>query len=409
MSRRGSIFDSSTGRFASRSKRTPYMMNTDATTSRLIDRTDLEDNYMSEVPSSFPNEQDNYMSGYQHLLASDSYMRVDGANEDEENDIDDPINSDVNNDQNEDCLQTDNGQNSSGNNGPWHSWEKVPSMYKDELFKEFKEDKARISLNQQLARARTKALSKLQTTNIIDCMNNGPIWIQKEDWNTMIQEVWLTDGFQRRSESSKRNRLKQTDGKISSHSGGSVSFAAYRASMNVNETGTFVDNRSKTVVEKYRNEMIAKYGSDRDVHPSFDGEAWCQASGGVSKGRVYGAPRMPKSKVSASASQQSYSVHSTYPSIVIQELKDEFQVKDAVMKNMQRQIDTITNYIANQHGSNIRPEFMSQDMSTPVGTMPSRTMAPMGPTSSTVYRPRPHLLNSGSSASHQKQRKSFPP
>ena len=86
-------------------------------------------------------------------------------------------------------------------------------------------------MNQQLARARTKALSKLNTTNIIDYMNNGPIWIQKEDWNTMIQDVWSTDGFQRRPDSSKRNQLKQTNGKISSHSGGSVSFAAYRASM----------------------------------------------------------------------------------------------------------------------------------------------------------------------------------
>ena len=69
--------------------------------------------------------------------------------------------------------------------------------------------------------------------------------------------------------------------------------------------------------------MIAKYGPDRDVHPSFDGEAWREASGGVSKGRVYGAPRMPKFKVSVSSSQHSYSVHSTYPSTVIQELKDE--------------------------------------------------------------------------------------
>ena len=57
---------------------------------------------------------------------------------------------------------------------------------------------------------------------------------------------------------------------------------------------------------------------------------------GVSKGRVYGAPRMPKSKVSASSSQHSYSVHSTYPSTVIQELKDELQLKDALLSSMQR-------------------------------------------------------------------------
>ena len=154
--------------------------------------------------------------------------------------------------------------------------------------------------------------------------------------------------------------------------------------------------------------MIAKYGPNRDVHPSFDGEAWCQASGGVSKGRVYGAPRMPPSKVSTSSSQHSYSMNSTYPSTVIQELKDELLVKDVVIKNMQRQIDSITTYLANQHGSNLRPDFMSQDMSTPVGTMSSHTMAHMGEQSCTMNRPRPHPPNIGPSASHQ-HRKSFPP
>uniref|UniRef100_A0A6N2M9Q7 Uncharacterized protein n=1 Tax=Salix viminalis TaxID=40686 RepID=A0A6N2M9Q7_SALVM len=87
--------------------------------------------------------------------------------------------------------------------GPWHFWDKVDAMCKDELFKEFKkkyafpeedeaivrkiwEDKARTSLNQQLARARNKAMSIIGTTNIIDCLDKGPVWIQNEDWNTMI-------------------------------------------------------------------------------------------------------------------------------------------------------------------------------------------------------------------------------
>uniref|UniRef100_A0A6N2LZK7 Uncharacterized protein n=1 Tax=Salix viminalis TaxID=40686 RepID=A0A6N2LZK7_SALVM len=334
-------------------------MNMNATTSRPIDPTDLDDNYMSEVPSSFPNEEDNYMSGFQHLLASQSYPRVAGDNEDEENDIDDPINQDGNNDQNEDCLQSDNGTNSSGNNdcikrkgfdteidpltkkrqlslygrtefnnascgreienilrcnfkGPWHSWEKVDSMYKDELFKEFKQQQA------------------------------GGKELPWDDVFSMLHQ-------------------------------------------NVNETGTFIDNRSKTVVENYRNEMIAN------------------------KGRVCGAPHMPKSKVSASSSQHFYSVHSTYPSIVIQELKDELQVKDALLSNMQRQIESITNYLGAQHGSYVRSEFMSQGMLTPVDTMSSHTMAPIGLVSSTVYRPRPHLPNSGPSSSHPQHRKSFPP
>jgi hypothetical protein len=47
----------------------------------------------------------------------------------------------------------------------------------------------------------------------------------------MIKDVWSTPEFQRRSESARRNRLTKTDGKISTHSGGTVSFALYRANM----------------------------------------------------------------------------------------------------------------------------------------------------------------------------------
>ena len=53
-------------------------------------------------------------------------------------------------------------------------------------------------------------------------------------------------------------------------------------------------------------EMISKYGTNRENHPSFDGAAWYVASGGVTKGRVYGAPRMPKFIVSTSSSSHSY-------------------------------------------------------------------------------------------------------
>ena len=80
--------------------------------------------------------------------------------------------------------------------------------------------------------------------------------------------------------------------------------------------------------------MIAKYGPDRDLHPSFDGAAWCEASGGVSKGRVYGAPRMPKSKFNATSSSHTYSVQSKYPSTTIHELKEELKEKYAFLSNM---------------------------------------------------------------------------
>uniref|UniRef100_A0A6N2MKS2 Uncharacterized protein n=1 Tax=Salix viminalis TaxID=40686 RepID=A0A6N2MKS2_SALVM len=323
--------------------------------------------------------------------------------------------------------------------GPWHSWDKVDAMCKDELFKEFKkkyafpeedeaivrkiwEDKARISLNQQLARARNKAMSIIGTTNIIDCLDKGPVWIQNEDWNTMINDVWSTDRFCKRSKTSKQNRLKKTDGKISTHSAGSVSFASYRASMQEqaggkelpwdevfsalhqksNETDTFVDNRSKTVVEKYRNEMVARYGPDQDNHPSFDGAAWCEASGGVRKGRVYGAPRMPKSKVDVSSSSHTYSINSSYPSTTTTRYPEQ-------LDQMQTQISSIQDCLKLLVG------HMGLSMPTPVAPSMPSPMAPSmpSPTMTSVYQPQPQpqpqMPYNGSSSSHQQHRRSFPP
>jgi hypothetical protein len=49
---------------------------------------------------------------------------------------------------------------------------------------------------------------------------------------------------------------------------------------------------------------------------------------GVTKGRIYGAPGMPKSMVSTSASSQSYMMESTPPSSSIQTLKEQIKERD---------------------------------------------------------------------------------
>jgi len=78
--------------------------------------------------------------------------------------------------------------------------------------------------------------------------------------------------------------------------------------------------------------MISKYGTDWENHPSFDGAAWCVASGGVTKGWVYGAPRMPKSIVSTSSSSHSYSVQSSYLSSSYWALQKEIKNKEEEIK-----------------------------------------------------------------------------
>jgi hypothetical protein len=86
-------------------------------------------------------------------------------------------------------------------------------------------------LNQQLTRARKRAMSNRNTINIMDCINKGLVWINNDDWNQMIKEIWSTLEFQRRSKFARNNRLTETDGKLSTHARGTVSFASYRVSI----------------------------------------------------------------------------------------------------------------------------------------------------------------------------------
>ncbi|CAH1436973.1 unnamed protein product [Lactuca virosa] len=40
--------------------------------------------------------------------------------------------------------------------------------------------------------------------------------------------------------------------------------------------------------EAYESAMVAKFGDDTSCHPLLDNETWCDVSGGVKKGRIYG-------------------------------------------------------------------------------------------------------------------------
>lgn len=158
------------------------------------------------------------------------------------------------------------------------------------------------------------------------------------------------------------------------------------------ESGIYVDNKSKTVVENYQKKTITKDETDQEIHPSFNGAAWRVASKGVTKVRVYGASRMPKPIVSTS--------FSSHFSSSIQKLKEEFKKRDDIILKMKREIDSITEFLMNNYGWNGGTSNMGQGMTIPVApSMPSHTMTPMGPVSSPVYQPRPQLPYIGPSSS----------
>jgi len=150
--------------------------------------------------------------------------------------------------------------------------------------------------------------------------------------------------------------------------------------------------------------MISKYRTNRENHPSFDGSAWCVASGGVTKGRVYGAPRMPKSIVSTSSSSHSYSVESSYLSSSYQALQkeiknkeEEIKKKDDFILKMKRQMDSMKEYLMNNLRYHGETSNIGQSMPSPLAPSMPPPMAPqimthMGPTSQPIYRPTPRLL-----------------
>jgi len=98
------------------------------------------------------------------------------------------------------------------------------------------------------------------------------------------------------------------------------------------------------LLENYKKEMISRYGADRKNHPSFDGAAWCVAIGGVTKGRIYYAPSMPKSMVSTSASSQSYTMESTPPSSSIQALKEQIKERDGHILSLQQEMTSVVTH-----------------------------------------------------------------
>ena len=151
-------------------------------------------------------------------------------------------------------------------------------------------------------------------------------------------------------------------------------------------------------------EMISKYGTDRENHPSFDGASWFVASGGVTKGRVYGALCMPKSIFSTSSSSHSYSMESSYPCssyrALQKEIKDkkkEIKKKDDFILEMQRQMDSMKEYLVNNLGCHGGTSNIDQGMPPPLTpSIPPHIappiMIPMGPTSQPIYRPTPRPL-----------------
>ncbi|KAL0413280.1 UNVERIFIED_CONTAM: hypothetical protein Sradi_1529700 [Sesamum radiatum] len=176
--------------------------------------------------------------------------------------------------------------------GPWPSWGHYPNKLKEYLWEIFK----------------SKYIWTVGRTS--DIYNTW--WDVADRRLRDMLDYWSKEKFLRLSEAGKKNRTTPNDGPISTHTGGSKPFAAYKEDMQreynreVSDielydrthrgnkgTGEFSCDKAKKVRVTYDTLVQGKDASNPSSPHNFDPVAWLEASGGLSKGRVYGFGSQP--------------------------------------------------------------------------------------------------------------------
>ncbi|KAL0449648.1 UNVERIFIED_CONTAM: hypothetical protein Slati_1521200 [Sesamum latifolium] len=167
-------------------------------------------------------------------------------------------------------------------------------------------------LRDMLGKERKYAALKVKSSKPLDWKGHGPKWLGESIWNKLCEDYWSKEKFLRLSEAGKKNRTTPNDGSISTHTGGSKPFAAYKEDMQreynreVSDielydrthrenkgTGEFSCYKAKIVRVTYDTMVQGNDASNPSSPHNFDPVAWLEASGGLSKGRVYGFGSQP--------------------------------------------------------------------------------------------------------------------
>ncbi|MQL91911.1 hypothetical protein Taro_024529 [Colocasia esculenta] len=120
--------------------------------------------------------------------------------------------------------------------------------------------------------------------------------------------------------------------RMEEEAGGPVAYTElFHRTHKCKESGEFVSERVKEVVESYKQQLIERHGDDSSQHPQFDASAWLVAAVQPKKGRVFGfgtgmdAGGVINSTMESGCSAASYSyTQSPPPSQQLIELPDHY-------------------------------------------------------------------------------------
>ncbi|XP_052625800.1 uncharacterized protein LOC122197311 [Lactuca sativa] len=248
--------------------------------------------------------------------------------------------------------------------GPWTSWKKVDKEHRDAMWEHFKtdvlarkvwEDCMKKRFPDVMRRAREESVKLAKAANVNASLEGDlnllkdyhPNWIKKEYWEKMINEVWTTSKWKRLSQSWKNNRNKLEHGSVSKHTGGSISIRQHKKRMQAmlkrpptgvelyarfhtkRYTQEYITPKAAKVKDAFESAMVAKFGDDTSCYPLLDNETWCDVSGGVKKGRIYGFGYV---------SDPTSFLEGTSSTITSQEMRGEMDAKAAEMEAKHQQM-----------------------------------------------------------------------
>ena len=61
--------------------------------------------------------------------------------------------------------------------------------------------------------------------------DNGPKWLNPDNWNKLVDEVFAIEDWRKKRESARKNRMTEKDGSITKHTGGSIPFREHEKRM----------------------------------------------------------------------------------------------------------------------------------------------------------------------------------